>query len=214
MHTVETIPYTVQDYSSYAYDYHPNNILHSNRSDLRARWLSNKSDCDQFILLRLDEPAIVHTITFGKYMKSHATNIKEFKVFGGPSPRAMTQLLYDTLQNNSLKETFRLVREIRGLEYPCRYIKIVPYSSWEPGLNFSIWYVELSGVVDKAYVESCTAAFEQRREQEAIRICLKHLRNSGHTQVFKQLQLDSGVRLEGDLSAKLFDCVVCVYVHH
>lgn len=37
----------------------------------------------QFITLRLQTPAIVKRIKFGKYTKVHVCNLKEFKIYGG-----------------------------------------------------------------------------------------------------------------------------------
>ena len=37
----------------------------------------------QYLLLRLDQPAVVQSITFGKFEKSHACNLKRFQVLGG-----------------------------------------------------------------------------------------------------------------------------------
>lgn len=48
---------------------------------------------DQFLILKLERPAIVQSITFGKYEKTHVCNLKKFKVFGGMSEENMTELL-------------------------------------------------------------------------------------------------------------------------
>lgn len=47
----------------------------------------------QFLILKLERPAIVQSITFGKYEKTHVCNLKKFKVFGGMSEENMTELL-------------------------------------------------------------------------------------------------------------------------
>lgn len=47
----------------------------------------------QFLILKMERPAIVQSITFGKYEKTHVCNLKKFKVFGGMSEENMTELL-------------------------------------------------------------------------------------------------------------------------
>lgn len=47
----------------------------------------------QYLVLKLERPAIVETITFGKYEKTHVCNLKKFKVFGGPTDDHMIELL-------------------------------------------------------------------------------------------------------------------------
>lgn len=47
----------------------------------------------QFLILKLQCPAVVKTITFGKYEKTHVCNIKKFKVYGGLEPENMMELL-------------------------------------------------------------------------------------------------------------------------
>lgn len=47
----------------------------------------------QYLTLKLERPAIVQSITFGKYEKTHVCNLKKFKVFGGMSEENMTELL-------------------------------------------------------------------------------------------------------------------------
>lgn len=47
----------------------------------------------QYLILKLERPAIVQSITFGKYEKTHVCNLKKFKVFGGMNEENMTDLL-------------------------------------------------------------------------------------------------------------------------
>lgn len=47
----------------------------------------------QYLMLKMERPAIVQSITFGKYEKTHVCNLKKFKVFGGMSEENMTELL-------------------------------------------------------------------------------------------------------------------------
>lgn len=45
------------------------------------------------MILKLNKPAIVTTISFGKYEKSHVCNLRKFKVYGGLNTDYMTELL-------------------------------------------------------------------------------------------------------------------------
>lgn len=47
----------------------------------------------QFLILKLERPAVLKTITFGKYEKTHVCNIKKFRVYGGLSDDNMILLL-------------------------------------------------------------------------------------------------------------------------
>ena len=47
----------------------------------------------QFLMLKLDQPAIATSISFGKYEKSHVCNLRKFKVYGGLNTEYMTELL-------------------------------------------------------------------------------------------------------------------------
>lgn len=44
-------------------------------------------------MLKLNRPAIVKAITFGKYSKSHSCNLKKFSVFGGMQDENLAELL-------------------------------------------------------------------------------------------------------------------------
>lgn len=67
------------------------NILVDKRTDQNSRW-STDNDKNQFIILKLQELAIVKTITFGKFEKAHVCNVKKFQVFGGLKPNNMLEL--------------------------------------------------------------------------------------------------------------------------
>jgi len=47
----------------------------------------------QYLILKLDQPAIIESVTFGKYEKTHVCNLKKFKVFGGPNEDLMVELV-------------------------------------------------------------------------------------------------------------------------
>ena len=47
----------------------------------------------QFLTLKLERPAIVEAMSFGKYEKTHVCNLKKFKVYGGLSDENMIELV-------------------------------------------------------------------------------------------------------------------------
>ncbi len=62
-------------------------------TDPNSRWSSANNNHPQFFTLRLDRPAVVTSITFGKFEKSHVCNLKRFKVLGGCDEDNMVELL-------------------------------------------------------------------------------------------------------------------------
>ena len=70
------------------------NILEDKPNDQSSRWSSDTSTPPQFLILKLEpRPAIVTSITFGKYEKAHVCNLKRFKVFGGCEENNMIELI-------------------------------------------------------------------------------------------------------------------------
>lgn len=59
------------------------NIKVHNSTDLTSRWSSESNIPPQYLVLKLVNPAIVKSITFGKYEQTHVCNIKKFQIFGG-----------------------------------------------------------------------------------------------------------------------------------
>ncbi|XP_009958218.1 PREDICTED: muskelin-like, partial [Leptosomus discolor] len=161
-----------------------------------------------YLILKLERPAIVQSITFGKYEKTHVCNLKKFKVFGGMNEENMTDLLSSGLKNDYNKETFTLKHKIDEQMFPCRFIKIVPLLSWGPSFNFSIWYVELNGIDDPDVVQPCLNWYSKYREQEAIRLCLKHFRQHNYTEAFESLQKKTKIALEHPMLTDLHDKLV------
>ena len=100
-------------------------------------------------------------------------------------------------------ETFSLKHLVEGKMFPCRVIKIVPVQSWGPSFNFSIWYVELVGTQDWDAVKPCIQWYNAFREREAIRLCLKHLRQNQCLEAFDSLQKRTKVQLEDPLLSEL-----------
>nr|XP_020140825.1 muskelin-like [Microcebus murinus] len=202
------LPYALHKWSSFSSTYLPENILVDKPNDQSSRWSSESNYPPQYLILKLERPAIVQNITFGKYEKTHVCNLKKFKVFGGMNEENMTELLSSGLKNDYNKETFTLKHKIDEQMFPCRFIKIVPLLSWGPSFNFSIWYVELSGIDDPDVVQPCLNWYSKYREQEAIRLCLKHFRQHNYTEAFESLQKKTKIALEHPMLTDLHDKLV------
>ncbi|XP_052755942.1 muskelin isoform X2 [Galleria mellonella] len=201
--------YTVHKFSSYSANYIPENIMVNNPSDQLSRWFTDSTTPSQFILLKLKSLSIVETIKFGKYIKAHVSDLKKFQIFGGTDENNLSLLLSAGLKKNSAPETFRLRhRTAEGLYLPIRYLKIVPIQSWGPAYNYTIWYVELQGKNQDEFISTVMETINLRKEEEAVRIILKHLRTRRYKDAFEALSRESGVQLEGALQARLWTALV------
>ncbi|XP_052287065.1 muskelin-like isoform X2 [Dreissena polymorpha] len=184
------------------------NIYLDKPSDQSSRWSSDSNHPPQFLVLKLEQPAIVGSITFGKYEKTHVCNLKKFKVFCGLSDDLMIEVLESGLKNDHVPETFNLKNEIDGHYFPCRFIKIVPLQTWGSSFNFSIWHVQLNGVDEWEVVQPCMNWFNTYREKETIRLCLKHFRQRQYDEAYEALQKRTRVDLEHPILTELHNLLV------
>ncbi|XP_014670808.1 PREDICTED: muskelin-like [Priapulus caudatus] len=202
------LEFAVTKWSTYSASYVPENIMEDKPYDHASRWSSDSNTPPQFLLLKLVRPAIVETITFGKYEKTHVCNLKKFKIFGGLNEDHMIELLESGLKNDHIPETFVLKHALEENLFPCRYIKIMPILSWGPNFNFSIWYIELQGVDEGVIVQPCMNWYNTYRERAAIRLCLKHFRQHNYTEAFESLQKKTKVSLEHPVLTELHSLLV------
>ncbi|OZJ05515.1 hypothetical protein BZG36_01880 [Bifiguratus adelaidae] len=202
------IAYTIHSYSSHSADYHPRNIMVDQPNDQSSRWSSGTNNQMQFVMLKLEKVSVVHSITFGKYHKVHVCNMKEFKIFGGMTPDNLVELQHNGLRNDHEPEKFYLKHNNRNVTLPLQYIKIVPLMAWGANFNFSIWYVELNGITDPTYVDEISKKYNEFRETESIRLCLKHLRQRNYMEAFYALQDRTGITIESPLLTELHDALV------
>ncbi|XP_064400572.1 muskelin-like [Halichondria panicea] len=204
----DALDYSIHSCSSFSGDFTPEKILTDNPSDPKSRWLSCDNRLPQFVILKLHQPSIVSSIQFGKYDKSHPCNLRKFRVYGGMNPDRLHLLLEDGLSNDPVPETFSLHFQQKQDVFPCQYIKIAPFQSWGYSFNFSIWYVSLCGSVDKTKVSAAVDKFRGHCEHEAVRICLKHLRENDYSEAFQALQKKAKVSLEHPLLSRLHGLLV------
>ncbi|CAB4006393.1 muskelin isoform X2 [Paramuricea clavata] len=179
-------------------------------NDQNSRWTSETHHPTQYITLKLEKPAAVTKITFGKYHQNHVCNLKKFKVYGSlhDDHNNMIELLQSGLKNDNVKEIFPLRHKLGENIFPVKYIKIVPTMTWGQSFNCSIWYVELAGIDDPAIVKPCSNWINNYREQEAIRLCLKHLRQRNCTEAFDSLKKKTKVELEHSILTQLHEQLV------
>lgn len=189
------LKYSVHAWSSFAVNFHPDNIMEDKPQDQNSRWSSETYYPSQYIILKLEKPATVTKMTFGKYQQNHVCNLKKFKVFGSLNDdhEHMMELLQSGLKNDSVKETFALR---------------LPTMTWGPSFNFSIWFVELIGIDEPTVVKSCSNWINTYREQEAIRLCLKHFRQRNYTEAFQSLKKKTKVELEHPILSNLHEELV------
>ncbi|CAI9718917.1 muskelin-like isoform X1 [Octopus vulgaris] len=202
------LKYTVYRWSSYSSNYVPENIYHDRPQEQSSRWSSDSNNSPQYLVLKLERPAIVETVTFGKYEKTHVCNLKKFKVYGGPTDDHMIELLESGLKNDHVPETFYPLNEIDDNHFPVRYLKIVPLQAWGPSFNFSIWYIEIRGTDDAAAVKPCLNWYNMYREREAIRLCLKYFRQHHYKEAYDALQRKTNISLEHPILTKLHKILV------
>ena len=69
--------------------------------------------------------------------------------------------------------------------------------------NYSIWFVELKGVVSWDVVHPAHKWLTKYREKEAVRLCLKHFRQHNYSEAFESLQVKMRAWLQ---SADGFQC--------
>uniref|UniRef100_A0A2M4BCX4 Putative muskelin n=2 Tax=Anopheles marajoara TaxID=58244 RepID=A0A2M4BCX4_9DIPT len=206
---IKKLEYDIHKYSSYSSSYLPENIREDNPANQTSRWSSNTNTPPQFLILKLERPAIVTRIKFGKYEKTHVCNLRKLKILGGLEEDRMMLLFEGGLRNDSIPETFNLKHRTNSGELlPIKYIQIVPLLSWGPSFNFCIWYVELLGIEDSIFILSNLRKYNMLREIEIVRLFLKHCRQQGYVRAFNALQEETGVRLEDDKMTELHEILV------
>lgn len=173
--------------------------------------------------------ALLESIGFGKFHKGtrnshnycliiklnflivHVCNLKEFKVFAGPSLDSLHLILHIGLNNDTIPESFPPNYSLSSLpdklSFPVKFVKIVPMAAWGSNFNFSIWYIELRGWTDgggsSGLVKAALDEYNRVKEEETTRLVLKFLRQHRHSAAFDALQNDSPVKLEDPLVTQL-----------
>ncbi|ORY89609.1 Muskelin N-terminus-domain-containing protein [Leucosporidium creatinivorum] len=138
----------------------------------------------QYIIMELENPAIVTGIGFGKYCKTHPCNLFEFSLYGGLSPqkRYMEPILHGGLRNDAQKELFTLRietgRKSREVLFPVKYLRIEAHSAHTQNYNVSIWHIWLEGVASAEHVQQALKGYEAYRLTYTTHLMLSHLRRT------------------------------------
>ena len=203
------LTYSIHSSSGHSAGYSPDRILVNDPEDQASRWSSPANDQHQYLMLELDHPAIVSTVTFGKFNKLHVCNLKEFQIFVGPSEECLVECLHTGLRNDTEPETFTVKTMHNQHFIPCKYVKIVPLASHGSNFNFSIWYVELKGLNGSDVLAQVATKWAQMMEREAWRVCLDFIRrNPLSASCFEQLSQISGVQVEDPRLAEIYKTIV------
>ncbi|EJF65436.1 hypothetical protein DICSQDRAFT_79600 [Dichomitus squalens LYAD-421 SS1] len=208
---VVTVEYEIAGASEHSGSYVAENILHDRPRDQTSRWSGaiSASNTKQWIRLRLKNPCVLRSITFGKFYKTHPCNMKEFKVLIGLTEGNMTEVLQAGLKNDSTPETFSIKSTNRvGMPFPTKFIEVVPLSAHGQSFNTSIWHISLSGITDEAYVERIRLKHQEYRETVTLRQILKHLRQRRFLTPVNQILARSGLQLEHPLITSLHSAFV------
>ncbi|EMR11840.1 hypothetical protein PNEG_00263 [Pneumocystis murina B123] len=204
------ILYSIDSWSSYSSTYHPSHILVDSPEDQGSRWSSTNNTNEQYIIIKLNQLSIVKEITFGKYYKPHVCNLKELKVYGGPSRNSMLLVLHTGLTNDVESESFQLLRKSRkhNTHVPILFLKIVPLAVWGTDFNFSIWHVKIHGWTCRKIVTNAMNNLESKLETYALKLTLTHLRRRNSIKTFKLLSSLFPIELEHPFLNNLYQTLV------
>ncbi|KAJ7187899.1 Muskelin N-terminus-domain-containing protein [Mycena filopes] len=206
------LSYSIAASTPHSGPYRVENILVDNPTEQASRWSGGpvpETGTPQWLLLQLDTLAVVQTITFGKFANSHPCNMKDFKVYGGLSEDALTEVLHSHLKNDAQPESFELKHvNDQGILTPIRYIKIMPLSSHGSSFHISIWHIALKGIKDEVFVEQVRMKYDQYRETTAMRYVLKHLRQRRFLTPYNSILARCGLQVEDPLVTELHESVV------
>ncbi|EGD77325.1 hypothetical protein PTSG_08419 [Salpingoeca rosetta] len=191
--------YEVVGWSSYSAQFHPKNIKEDRPYDQSSRWSADISSAPQYVLLKLHSPALVKAVIFGKHEKDNNCNVRELKVLAGMQADKLDVIMHTGLQNDSRPETIPVDSVTL-----CQYIMVRPLRVWEVDFHISIWYIGLLGTEKPTAIKR----HHKRVQQEATRLCLKHLRRSGYMDCFEQLLKKSKVQLEDTSVSALYSLLV------
>ncbi|KAJ6521911.1 Muskelin N-terminus-domain-containing protein [Mycena vulgaris] len=207
-----SLTYSIVASTPHSGPYRPENVLVDDPTEQASRWSGGpvpETGTPQWILLRIDTLAVVQTITFGKFSSGHPCNMKDFKVFAGPSEDTLTEVLHSHLKNDTHPESFELKHiNDQGILTPFRYIKIMPLSSHGHSFHISIWYVALKGIKDEVFVEQVRMKYDQYRETTAMRYVLKHLRQRRFLTPYNSILSRCGLQVEDPLVTELHESLV------
>eukprot|EP00049_Salpingoeca_infusionum_P002484 m.57504 g.57504 ORF g.57504 m.57504 type:complete len:740 (-) comp11601_c0_seq1:396-2615(-) len=205
---VKLLPYTPIASSPHLTHFSPMHLTSDNGELGASRWCAKSSD-DAFVLLELEQPSIIVHMEFGKNaLRHYPTDVSYFEVYGGLEPSCRTLMYSGKLTNTTQTDRITLTSHTSP-GVACKYIKVVPLKTWGgPRYSPSLWYIGLFGITDGESFKRLVARITQRKQVEAIRTCLKHLRDANLPTSFQALSQESGVVLEHPLLSTLYTTLV------
>jgi muskelin len=203
-----SLKYTIHSFSSYSPPYKPENIIVNSPKDSKSRWSSVSGGPNEFILVKLNNTALIKSLLFGKHLRVPHCNLREFKVYIGKDPLNLEFICTSRLQNETEYETVDLQYE-NVIPTSANYLKVEPVQTWG-GSNFvySIWYMEIKGCVDPEMIQQMEKIILQRKHETNVRLCLKFLRDKNLSRSFSELIEESGVKLEHPLITEFYHNIV------
>jgi len=113
------LKFEVESWSSYNFNFHPNNICIDNKiSGNLSKWSVDFKSRNEFIFLKLEKTSIISVITFGKFRDP--TNLKEFKIFAGLDKNNLFEILHSGLTYDGEYEPFSVKQDYQGILMPCK----------------------------------------------------------------------------------------------
>ncbi|OMJ24594.1 Muskelin [Smittium culicis] len=162
-----SLPYEIYSWSSFSANYFPHNIISCKPNEQESRWSTSANNNRQFITLRLERPAFIRSIKFGKYFKR--------------------------LRNDDKEEIITIKQHINGTYLPSQYIKIQPLVAYDQKFNYSIWHVQLIGTLDPTIVDYIVNEYNDFVTKITIKKSLKYFRENMLLSVHNELQDSTGI---------------------
>ncbi|BGP63257.1 hypothetical protein NBRC10512v2_004597 [Rhodotorula toruloides] len=190
------LSYVVHSVSGYHASFHPSHILVDKPTDDSSRWTAPSPEDrrqqarrtagvgtgpssagtnparrrePEWIIVELEQVAILRTVGFGKTTKPHPCNLADFTLWGGltPDPLSMEPLLEGGLKNDAMPERFEVPIEVGGKRgkapLPIKYLKIDCHVAANANYSISIWHLFLEGYLPPSSPSPLSPSLPLRR---------------------------------------------------
>lgn len=162
------LDYEIHSYSSYEEPFFPCNIKYECPFNSESRWTSSSNNLNEYIILKLNVPSILTTITFGKFKKPHNGNVKSFNLYIAQNKNDFTKVLSAILKNDNEPQTFEIDYKDKTPS-PCCFVKIKPITLWGTDkFNFTLWFLKLIGIKDQKIVNYYEKYHLEKNKEIAI----------------------------------------------
>eukprot|EP00730_Choanoeca_flexa_P008550 TRINITY_DN12503_c1_g2_i1.p1 TRINITY_DN12503_c1_g2~~TRINITY_DN12503_c1_g2_i1.p1 ORF type:complete len:727 (+),score=124.24 TRINITY_DN12503_c1_g2_i1:111-2291(+) len=205
------LDYTIADFSSFVSNYHPSNIKDDKPKIEASRWACAPPFSEQYVTLDFHTPCLIETVLFGKRSSANSTSLHTFQLKGSYDGQTFVDLLKGSLYDHPAAQPIRLGQEPAdlGFRIPIRFLKIIPLSSFDTkATSVSIWHVQVYGQSQPSVLQPFIEAYEQHVKRQALRLCLKHLRQEHMLSAYNSLADQSRVSLEDEKVARLSTAIL------